>query len=43
MHRYGVFDITFQVWKPSPAVTSSNGYEGEYSLRTEHFHKYLIV
>ena len=27
-----VYDITFQVWRPSPTVTSSNGYEGCYSL-----------
>ena len=31
-HQYGVFDITFQVWRPSPTVNSSNGYEGCYSL-----------
>jgi len=28
----GVYDITFHVWRPSPSVTSSNGYEGSYSL-----------
>ena len=27
-----VYDMTFQVWRPSPTVTSSNGYEGCYSL-----------
>ena len=31
-YRAGVYDITFQVWRPSPTVTSSNGYEGCYSL-----------
>ena len=33
MHRRNrLYDITFQVWRPSPTVTSSNGYEGCYSL-----------
>ena len=31
-YRAGVYDITFQVWRPSPTVTRSNGYEGCYSL-----------
>ena len=31
-YRTEVYDITFQVWRPSPTVTSSNGYEGCYSL-----------
>ena len=31
-YNAGVYDITFQVWRPSPTVTSSNGYEGCYSL-----------
>ena len=31
-YRARVYDITFQVWRPSPTVTSSNGYEGYYSL-----------
>ena len=31
-YRARVYDMTFQVWRPSPTVTSSNGYEGCYSL-----------
>ena len=31
-YRNRVYDITFQVWRPSPTVTRSNGYEGCYSL-----------
>ena len=30
--RGKAYDITFQVWRPSPTVTSSNGYDGCYSL-----------
>ena len=31
-YRARVYDITFQVWRPSPTVTSTNGYDGCYSL-----------
>ena len=31
-YKAEVYDITFQVWRPSPTVTSRNGHEGCYSL-----------